>query len=263
MNRFLKIFIPVFALAGVTLLAIGQGKNIALLMLFYLMPIILIYALYNTKNELSRVNTKFKLTLFTIIITNTIFISLRLLLKIQHFPGVGILDIVCVLLSIISLIVGLIYFIKNRDNINTTFTYELILILFPTLMFMWRYTPFNFYNQSNIEQKTLIMTSINQLESINITLKDTSCRCSEIEFINELKQDLIVNSGGLNETGEIINFYSKSAQVVIKQRESDVKKLNVSIELLNQLIDTRITGEAVFILTQIENELIVRNCIKE
>lgn len=263
MNKFLKIFIPVFALVGITLLAIGQGKNIALLMLFYFMPIFLIYVLINTKNKLANINTKLKTTLFTVLIINTIFISLRLLLKIQHWPGAGLLDIVCALLSIVSLIIGLIYFLKNHNHLNSTFTYELILILFPTLMFLWRFIPFDFYGKQNTEYVQLITTSTNHLESVNKTIQDTNCTYSDKDIIKQLKQFIITTSGGLNQKGELCNFYNKSAAIVIEKKETKIRKISCNKELINQLLKCSVAGEAIFILTQIENELIITNCITE
>lgn len=263
MNKFIKLIVPLLALTGIILSAFAPLKSIGLLIIFILTPIFLIYVLINLKSEINHFNTKLRNVLIPTVLLNTIFIVLQVLFKIQHYPGASLFKLIGAILSVLSLIVGLIYFIKNRKNKNTTFTYELILVLYPAFIFIWQLIPYNVPPQLNQEYVKMINTSIKQTEITNLSIVDSTCLNPNIEFIRELKKDVIMCSGGLDESGEIYGFYNKTAPVVILKRKVEIQKLPIAKELIEQLLNVRIAGDAVFILTQIENKLITKNCLQQ
>ena len=262
MNKLLKLSVPLLAIIGIVLLAIGQQKNIGLLMTFFLTPIFLIYVLINLKKEIKHFDTKLRTVLIPTVIINVLFIVLQVIFKTQHYPGAGIFRIIGGFLSVASLIVGLIYFIVNRKSQTTTFTYELILLLFPAFIFIWYLIPFNVPPQLNQEYVKMINVSIQQNEFTNSKLADTSCINPNLELVRELKKDIILNTGGLNEQGELYGFYNQSVPVIIRPKEGQIKELPIDNILKEQLLKARIAGDAVFILTQIETQLLVKNCLQ-
>lgn len=266
MNKIFKIGIPLISLLGIITMYIFDNKNIGTLILFFYTPLLLIYSVLMFIKESNSTKLKFRKIFVALIITSLI---ITLLYLISIFFGSifsGILKISGIYLSIINLIFSVIYFSVNNKSITSNFTYELVVLLFPSIIFIWSVVPYNLPPQLSEDYMKLISISNQNLEKNNKILIENNMNLNSLKELNDIKNfknELIKLSGGYivkNGQKSLASFYDKSAYYEVQNNLKLLQKLNINQKLKKMILEVKISGDAVFILTQIENEIILNSC---
>ena len=189
---------------------------------------------------------------------NVLSIFLVILFKTQHYPGANFFRLLTIFTSIVNLIVGLAYFVSNRKQLSNQTVHLLILILFPSFLFFWQYAPQQAPYKSKVEYRELVSQAIKQLSQNNTLLYPLQDNDSTLHALKNIKRQIITNTGGLTEEGDILGFYSKSFIYELKNTQDFFNNLDVNKNLKHDLFSSRTTGDAIWILTQIEQDWIIR-----
>lgn len=259
MKDSIKIGIPLIAIAGVIALVLLDNKSIGLLITLFFTPLLVIYALIAFRSNLKIAKTKLK-TLFTVVATaNVMVIVLHVVIKTMHYPFFGITKLLGSFLCILTLITGLIYILVNRKQISSGFTYELIIMLFPAIIFTWSIIPYSAPPQLYDDYVVFVSESNKNLEVTNASLTADSCQLENLKKIGELKTKIIKWSGGYEGT-RLAAFYDPSCQIYVDREKELINKLDINPKLKTLILNVRINGDAVFLLTQIESALKLKKC---
>ena len=259
MRTTFKILIPVIAIVGFVLSLFPNLKNIGLIVLMTLIPIFLSYAILLIKQDFNDNQVKYRRPFLIISTMTTIIIVLTVLFKIQHYPGAGIGKIISGMLAITALTFGLIYLIRNKNSFSQIHTYELILMIFPSIIFTWQLVPGNIPPQLNREYVKLISISNRTLDEQNHILLKASDQQDTFYRLEEIKLELVNKSGGYDQTNtQLKRFHSSSALIILKKHEPFIKSLDTSQELISLLLNSKIVGDAMFIISQIQHDLLIK-----
>jgi hypothetical protein len=259
MKDLIKIGIPIIATLGIVALILLDSKSIGLLITLFFTPILVIYALLVFKSKLKADKTRLKPLFISAATANTIVIILHVVIKTMHYPFFGITKLLGALLCILTLVIAVIYFIINRKQISSNFTYEIVIMLFPSIIFVWSIIPYSVPSQLYDEYVELILESNNNLEVVNESLMADSCQLDNLMKIGELKGQIINWSGGY-EGNRLGGFYDRSCETYIEREKDFINRLDINSKLKKMILDVKINGDAVFILTQIESALKLKKC---
>lgn len=258
MKWLFRLLVPITALAGVLLYYLSEDKNLALFLFWVLVPVFSIYILLSVKNSTFEQGSRIGRTLMISATLNVLSIFLVILFKTQHYPGANFFRLLTIFTSIVNLIVGLAYFVSNRKQLSNQTVHLLILILFPSFLFFWQYAPQQAPYKSKVEYRELVSQAIKQLSQNNTLLYPLQDNDSTLHALKNIKRQIITNTGGLTEEGDILGFYSKSFIYELKNTQDFFNNLDVNKNLKHDLFSSRTTGDAIWILTQIEQDWIIR-----
>jgi hypothetical protein len=262
MKDSIKIGIPIVAILGVIALVLLDDKSTGLLITMFFTPLLVIYALIAFRSNLKSSETKLKSLFAFFATTNAIVIVLHLVIRTMHYPFYGITKFVGALLCILTLVVGLIYILINRKQISSRFSYELIIMLFPAIIFTWSMIPYNLPPQLHDDYIELILESNKNLEITNKGLIPDSCQLENLSKIAELKAEIIeiIEWSGGYEGNRFGAFFDGSCQIFIDEEKDLINGLEIKSKLKMMILNVKDNGEAIFLLTQIESALRLKRC---
>lgn len=254
MNTAYKNVIILSTIIGILFQFVTQLKSIGVLLIFLVLPVLLVFTLLSYKSKFVQENKKVSGAFLLTITITTISIVLYVIMRILHLPGNSEMMVISSIFSIISLIVGTVYIRKNSNVIGA----ELALMFIPIVMIVWHIIPVNAPPQLKYNYPSLISSySLNQ--ELASDLLDNNC--PETSEINEIIEELITSSGGLDENRIMIGFYN--TQLLSENRElitSLIEKNKLSYSNFNVIRNINYLGELVFALNQMKNEIIIKNC---
>ena len=257
MKNSIKFIIPVIATIGVVMTVLMDNNSTGLLITFFYTPLLLVYTTLVLKSDLKNTKTRLNSTFLSVAILNTAVVLIYVLFKSMHWPFTGVLKILGTFVCIITLGVGLTYFLRNRKIISTEITFEIMILLFPSIIFIWSIIPYNIPPQLYDEYVELISESNNNIETLNKDFFVDSCQRKNLSEIRRLKAEIIKWSGGYD-GHKLLSFYDRSCQFYIQ--ESNIEKLDINPELKRMILNAKINGDAVFLLTQAESEVLTKKC---
>ena len=260
MNNLVKKLIPILAVLGAVLLAIPETKSAGFIILMVLEPLILIFAIVIFKNDIEQKNLKYRKSLINIILINAGVIVMFTLFKIQHWPGKGAILALSALLSLLAILIGLLYLSKNRRELNYLFIYEFILIIFPALLIMWYLIPTKTSTNVSLKYEGVLTQSTRTLEGFNKSMIDSNCFFEEYQKLAEIKQFVIVETGGIDETGMMVGYLTP-VDNRFKDRFDFMTFLgttDINESLKQQLNQVKNAGEVVHILTLMQSDLLLK-----
>ncbi|MFT6921871.1 MAG: hypothetical protein ACJA1C_000869 [Crocinitomicaceae bacterium] len=259
MRNLIKIVIPIIATLGIVALIVLESKAIGLLITLFFTPILIIYALLVFRSKLKTAKTKLKPLFISVATLNTIVIVLHVVIKTMHYPFFGITKLLGAFLCVLTLVITVVYFIINRKQISSDFTYEIVIMLFPSIIFIWSIIPYSVPPQLYEEYVELISESNHNLEITNKSLVADSCQFDNLARIGELKDDIIKKSGGF-ERNRLGGFYDDFCGIYIDKEKDFINNLDIEPKLKAMILNVKINGDAVFLLTQIESALKLKKC---
>ncbi|MFT7033027.1 MAG: hypothetical protein ACJA2S_001528 [Cyclobacteriaceae bacterium] len=237
---------------------IPQLKPVGLLILFLILPVLLVIVLLTSRKESVMIKNRLSSVFLLTITTTTVAIIIYSLLRTLHLPGGSEMATISSVLSIISLIVGSFYIYNNSKVIGA----EIALMLIPALMMIWHIIPVNTPPQLKSKYPELIGSLyLNQEANSNALVKKIG-ECKASEEVGLLIEALINRTGGLDESGRMLGFYDTyRSQELIPDILTTLEKYDLANKNRDMLMVVTYSGEVVLLLSQIRNEVILKNCL--
>ena len=154
-----------------------------------------------------------------------IVLLIKMFFMTMHWPFAGPVNMVIYVSSIISLLFGIAFIIKNRKIISSVFVFEFIILIMPVFLLLCFVMPANF---NGLEYSHLFKKQYEDLNQIESTLyqnvkNDTLIDLTMIDIIDDIKRNTIVQYGGLKEDGTL---QGGRTRIDLKYAEKDLEKLH-------------------------------------
>ena len=246
------------AIIGVAFQFTPQLKSTGLLILFLILPVLLVTVLLTSRKEITLTKNRLsRIFLLTISIT-TVAIVIYSVLRTLHWPGGAVMATISSVLSIFSLVVGIFYIYNNSKVIGA----EIALMFIPILMMIWHIIPINTPPQLKSRYPEIISSLYISQEANSNALLTKIGECKASEEVRRLIKELINRTGGLDESGRMLGFYDTSVlQELIPDILTSLGKYDLANTDQELLMDVTYSGEVVLLLSQIRNEVILKNCL--
>jgi len=248
MKKKLQVLFFVLLALGMALTPFRETRPFGFLFLCVIQPIIALYYISLFKKTESVESNNLQLRIPFLILVQITFVSLcfQRLFMTMHWPFGGPMNVLSFVLTVITLLFGLIYVILNRKIIQSVFVFELVMITMPVLLFVGIYMPTNYSRTQYSEALHKQYQDLNEIEnSLYLNAKmDTLFDLTTVDFISKEKKETIDFLGGINEDGVIIGslrkFYIEDIELDFKRKNredlvDEIKRANpeTTIEYLN------------------------------
>ena len=254
-KKLIQLIFAIVLLIGFVLCFFKTTKAFGFLLLCILQPTIGLYYLSIFKKEetdlkVEKLVLRYPLLLF---IQGT-FISLvvqRLFMS-MHWPFAGPMNVIAFGLSFSTIIIGCLYVFLNRKQIQSIFVIEFVLIAMTMFIFVGIYMP---KQLSSDDYAKMLHTEFNDLNKIERKLynqinKDSSIDLFTINTLENIKNEMMSNTGGYDENMEIIGgldkIYPEENRFLLRKLKNDSltfilnKEPRVVLDYLNTLTKIQI-----------------------
>jgi hypothetical protein len=253
-KKLIQIIFGLVLIIGFALSLFKGTRPFGLLLLSVIQPIIALYYISLFKKDESETNLELQLRIPLLISLQITFVLLpiKYLFMAMYWPFGAIINVLLFALTIISLILGIGFIVFNRKTIRSVFIFEFVVMTIPVLLFLGIHSRIDY---SRKEYSEMLNKEYNDLCKIENTLykqaqKDTTINLTQVDILQEMKQNSILNSGGVNENVQVIGALQKvdegENRFVIRNLKNDSlvafinKEPTIVIDYLNRLTKIQI-----------------------
>jgi hypothetical protein len=265
MEKAFKILFPITLILGFGLLFFDNIQWIGVSVLAFFQPLILLYYITFFKRSISNenVNYRFKTPFLIFLIITISLIPIEVIFKLMHYPFGSLIVIASYFTGLLTIVFGVIYLVLNRNNLYRV-SYEFIVLIIPVVALSY-----NFINNS--VKKDFVKDFHDNYISLNyikIRLKNQNSfsdprKDSLYNQLEKAKENLIVNTGGVNENGIIIGWMNKSKPEYLLNHSGLINQLMISNYVTDfnkkNLREAKTVMNYLIVFTNIQNELLLNS----
>jgi hypothetical protein len=259
-KQILQISFFVLLILGIALTFFRMTKSYGFLLICIIQPIVALYYISIFKKEETEENKDLTLRIPLLISLQATFVVLliKYLFTAMHWSFAGPITLLLFVLSIFTLLFSIGFVVANRKIIKSVFVVELTIMMLPILLLLGNHAPKEYSRSQYSEALNKEYQDLSQIKSAlyKEAKQDTLLDLTTVDFISNVKNNVINMSGGVEEDGTIAgslqHFYMEDIKPEFERR----KRKDLIKEIILEKPETVI--ECLNVLTKLQIDLLLK-----